>query len=92
MLVLTRKLSQLLTIEPEVDLPPELSVGEIFEQGPILIVVKRIDRGQVSLGIEAPRCLRIDRVDSKKLAGAHTAEPAVRTPLTSPPPESQSPS
>ncbi len=61
MLVLTRKPGQLVLISAEAALPPEISVAEIFASGPILIVVKRIDRGSVSLGIEAPRWLHIDR-------------------------------
>ncbi len=63
MLVLTRKPGQLVLIAPKVAMPPGLSVAEIFEAGPILIVVRRIDRGTVSLGIEAPAWLHIERAE-----------------------------
>ena len=63
MLVLTRKPGQQLLIYPDSALPPGLSVAELFASGPILVVVKRVDRSQASLGIEAPRWLRIDRAE-----------------------------
>jgi sRNA-binding carbon storage regulator CsrA len=63
MLVLTRKPGQILSISPEMDVPPELTVRELFGAGPILIAVKRIDRLQVRLGIEAPLCLRVERLE-----------------------------
>lgn len=63
MLVLTRKPGQLVLISPKAAMPPGLSVAEVFEAGPILIVVNRIDRNHVSLGIEAPRWLYIERAE-----------------------------
>ena len=63
MLVLTRKPGQLVLIAPEAATPPELPVAKVFATGPILIVVRRIDRGHVSLGIEAPRWLHINRAE-----------------------------
>jgi hypothetical protein len=29
-------------------------MAEVFEEGPLLVVVRRVNRGSVSLGIEAP--------------------------------------
>ena len=63
MLVLTRKPGQLVLISPKVDMPPGLLVAEMFEAGPILLVVRRVDRGSLSLGIEAPRWLYIERAE-----------------------------
>ncbi len=63
MLVLTRKPGQLVLIAPEAATPPELPVAELFATGPIMVVVRRIERGQVSLGIEAPRWLHIQRAE-----------------------------
>ena len=50
-------------ISPKTAMPPGLSVAEVFEAGPILIVVNRVDRSHVSLGIEAPRWLYIERAE-----------------------------
>lgn len=67
MLVLTRKPGQLVLIAPKAAMPPGLSVAEVFEAGPILVVVRRIDRGSVSLGVEAPAWLRIERAERGNL-------------------------
>ena len=63
MLVLTRKPGQLVLISPKPAMPPGLLVAEMFEAGPILLVVRRVDRGSLSLGIDAPHWLRIDRAE-----------------------------
>lgn len=61
MLVVTRKPGQLLLIEPRAGLPKETTVGDIFADGPIQIVVGKIDRHQVRLGIDAPASLGVWR-------------------------------
>jgi sRNA-binding carbon storage regulator CsrA len=63
MLVLTRKPGQLVLISPKAAMPPGLSMAEVFEEGPLMVVVRRVDRGSVSLGIEAPRWLYIERAE-----------------------------
>ncbi len=63
MLVLTRKPGQLVLIAPKALMPSGLSVAEVFAAGPLLIVVNRVDRSHVSLGIDAPQWLYIERAE-----------------------------
>lgn len=63
MLVLTRKPGQAVLIQPSTDLPAGTAIEEVFGEGGILVVVKRIDRGCISMGIQASRALRIDRLE-----------------------------
>ena len=68
MLILTRKPGQLLTISPKGSLNPATSIAELFRDGPIEILVSRIDDGQVRIGIHAHPGLLIvrdDREDDK---------------------------
>ena len=50
-------------ISPKAAMPPGLTVAEAFAAGPLLIVVNRVDRSHVSLGIEAPQWLYIERAE-----------------------------
>lgn len=63
MLILTRKPGQLLTISPKGCLSPTTTVAELFRDGPIEILVSRIDDGQVRIGIQAHPDLLIARDD-----------------------------
>ncbi|OGI55763.1 MAG: hypothetical protein A2V58_09210 [Candidatus Muproteobacteria bacterium RBG_19FT_COMBO_61_10] len=63
MLILTRKPGQLLTISPKSSLNPATSIAELFCDGPIEILVSRIDDGQVRIGIQAHPGLLIARDD-----------------------------
>jgi sRNA-binding carbon storage regulator CsrA len=45
------------------NLPAGAAGDQMFAKGEILVVVKHIDRYQLSLGIRAPNTLRIDRVE-----------------------------
>ena len=55
MLVLTRKPRQNILLYPSPQLPPETTVGELFEAGPIAVVVARVEDGKVRMGVEADR-------------------------------------
>lgn len=61
MLVLTRKPGQLLKITPHESLNLLAPVGELFEAGPMEVVVVRIEGSQVRLGIRAHSGLLILR-------------------------------
>lgn len=63
MLILTRRPGQLLTIAPKTGLDPSLPIAELFRDGPIEILVSRIDDGQVRIGIHAHPYLMITRDD-----------------------------
>jgi sRNA-binding carbon storage regulator CsrA len=63
MLILTRKPGQLLTISPKSSLNPATSIADLFRDGPIEILVSRIDDGQVRIGIHAHPDLLIVRDD-----------------------------
>ena len=61
MLILTRRADQRLVIEPLDSRDPSTLVSELFNQGPIEIVVNRIDARQVRLGINAHASLLVVR-------------------------------
>jgi len=53
MLILTRKPGQIIKIQPAADLSLTTPVGALFADGPIEIVVQRIQGQQVRIGIQA---------------------------------------
>jgi len=53
MLILTRKPGQIIKIQPAAELPLTTPVGALFAEGPIEIVVQRIQGQQVRIGIQA---------------------------------------
>ena len=63
MLILTRKPGQLLTISPKSSLNPATTIADLFRDGPIEVLVSRIDDGQVRIGIHAHPGLQIERDD-----------------------------
>lgn len=60
MLSLTRTEGELIYIYPD-DLPPEMTVAELFAGGDITIKIINTKPHQVTVGIEAPKGLRIER-------------------------------
>ena len=61
MLILTRKPGQCITIEPNAGLDPETPVRELFANGPIEVIVGRVDGMHVKLAIQAHPDLQILR-------------------------------
>ena len=61
MLVLSRRAGEAVRIELADDVPPFLTVGDLFSQGPIEITVTRISNGAVRIGISADQRLTILR-------------------------------
>lgn len=65
MLTLSRRYGEQLLIVPDHDLPPGLTVEELFAAGPITIQVVQGGRvDQVRLRIDAPRLLVIERPEA----------------------------
>ena len=61
MLILTRKPGQRITIEPNADLDPETPVRKLFADGPIEVIVSRVNGAHVKLAIQAHPSLQILR-------------------------------
>lgn len=61
MLILTRRAGQMFTIDLDETVDPKTPAGELFAQGPVRIVVARIEGRQVKLGITAHQGLLILR-------------------------------
>ena len=65
MLSLTRKEGELIYIYPD-DLPPDMTVAELFADGQITIEIKGTRANQVKIGIDAPTNLKIIRGEMKR--------------------------
>ena len=65
MLILTRQPGQIITIRPREDLHPGTLVAQLFTDGPIEILVTRVQRNQVCLGIQAHPDLMVKRGERK---------------------------
>lgn len=61
MLVVTRRTSESVTIEPMKGVDPNTTLSEAFEFGPIEITVLKTGRSRTSLAISAPSQLKIWR-------------------------------
>ena len=61
MLVLTRRDSESIHIRPDAALDPQMTVAELFADGPIVVHVVGIKGRQAKIGIEAPPTLDIAR-------------------------------
>ena len=64
-------------ILPAADIDPDMTVAELFCQGPILIEWKPGDGQRVQLQVEAPKELKVWRVDTDvpdKVSGANVSE------------------
>lgn len=68
MLIITRRVGQVIHIELDPNVDPETPVGRIFAQGAIEVIVAQIRGGQIRLGISAPQALTILREELKLAA------------------------
>ena len=66
MLSLTRRTNELIYIFPD-NLPPDMTIAELFAGGQIAIKVLSIKGNQVRIGIDAPKNLTILRDDANEL-------------------------
>ena len=61
MLTLTRKNQESIVIKPDQGIDPNMTVGELFANGPIKLVVHRIKSGSAAISISAPDQLKVVR-------------------------------
>ncbi len=61
MLILAQRLDESITIEPSSNIPPEMTVAELFKNGLIRIKCSALYESAVKLSIQAPRTLKIMR-------------------------------
>lgn len=66
MLLLTRRVKESIYIYPD-DLPPDMTVDELFGGEQIVITLQAIKGNQVQIGIEAPQTIRVLRDDAKEI-------------------------
>jgi len=63
MLVLERKTGESILIYPNDDIKPDMTVGELFSNGPIKVAVKCRDHTAIKLAIDAPYSMKILRCE-----------------------------
>jgi len=61
MLSLSRKENESLFIMPNLDVKPNMTVAELFKDGPIEVYVHDFRKTQIKIGIQAPLELNIVR-------------------------------
>lgn len=61
MLTLTRKNQESIIIQPDQEIDPNMTIGELFADGPIKVVVHRIKSGSAAISISAPEQLKVVR-------------------------------
>lgn len=66
MLIISRRVGEVLYIYPSDDLPPEMTVAELFAGGQIAIEVLQVKGMQVRIGIDAPKQLTLLRDDANE--------------------------
>lgn len=71
MLILSRRLGEIITIDLMTPDDPELRARDLFQHGPMAIQVTRIGPAQVKLGLSVDRRLRVLR---SELSDALAAE------------------
>ena len=63
MLVLSRRKDESLFIYPSLDVDPNMTVAELFKDGPIKVMLTSIANKQASIGIDAPQSLAVARAE-----------------------------
>ena len=72
MLLLSRKNHQGLVIEPDVSVPKDMKVSELFGEDGVRIKVIEVEQGVVKLGVDAPsnfKILRDELINWNELPG-----------------------
>jgi len=64
MLIISRKDSESVLIRPSDDVDPQMTLAELFQDGPIEITVFSAAGSRVKMGVQAPQQLSIWRKDS----------------------------
>ena len=70
MLILSRRLGEIITIDLAAGGDPELRARDLFANGPLAIQVTKIAPCQVKLGLSVDRRLRVLRLELTSLAGS----------------------
>lgn len=68
MLIISRKDAESILIRPTRDLDPQMTVGELFRNGPIEITVFSATGSRIKMGVQAPTELSIWRKDAPTTA------------------------
>jgi len=63
MLIVSRKDSESIEICPADDIDPEMTLADLFSEGPIKITIFSTGRKRVTMGVQAPHQLSIWRRD-----------------------------
>lgn len=61
MLKLTRRAGESLIIRPSKSLDPDMTVGELFSNGPLTVTIMRLHGHQIRIGVSAPDALNVIR-------------------------------
>lgn len=61
MLVLSRRVGEVLILRPRDEAVAALTIGELFADGPIVISVSAVRGSRVKIAIEAPAALKVLR-------------------------------
>lgn len=64
MLIISRKDAESILLRPGDDADPDMTLGELFADGPIEITVFSTAGSRVKMGVQAPRQLSIWRKDA----------------------------
>ena len=70
MLIISRKDSESILIRPAEGIDPQMTLGELFQDGPIEITVFAATGNRVKMGVQAPSELSIWRKAAPKSAAA----------------------
>lgn len=65
MLVLSRRYTESISISPADDIDPNMTLKDLFKQGPIEIMILSSGNKRVKMGVKAPPMLNIWRVDGE---------------------------
>lgn len=68
MLIVSRRDTESILIRPGDDIDPEMTLADLFSNGPIEITIFSPDGHRVKMGVQAPRQLSIWRKDSPQAA------------------------
>jgi len=70
MLALTRREGETILVYPSLDVDPQMTVAELFKDGPIRIGIDKIKATQAKVLIQAPKTLEIVREEIAPIASA----------------------
>ncbi len=63
MLIVSRRDAETILIKPGKDIDPTITLGDLFQRGPIEITIFSSNKNRVKMGVQAPEELSIWRKD-----------------------------